>query len=310
MVLNDPRALSFTEEEQELGKFAGQAVYQPDTKLGKQYVVPKLGDSYQTLSERYGIDEDTLMRQNDYQEPQAGTALQYGGLTKDEEAYAGALGLEQAIFQDFLTYSEARDITGQRRFAPTADPSEEGVIYPEGWNPAFASWFIKQTEESGYWDAYRNMSLQIEDIMDLPTMGIGQQEIDPRYMSYHVEELEDMGYGEYPELRGPAGMPNTAFYNQSPVTGEYKALPPEAVFDELYEINGIDPNDPDMVEWFWSFADDDLLHMGEFFKAIEWPSSGYGGYGYPDYPSYGSRGRSPQRSGQYGAYLQLTSWSI
>ena len=83
---------------------------------------------------------------------------------------------------------------------------------------------------------------------------------------------------------------------------------------ELYEENGIDPNDPDMVEYFWGFADDALLQMGEFFDVIEWPSGGgYGGgyeeYPYPPYVTSSMPGQKPRR-GDYDSYLSLTSWSI
>ncbi len=324
----DPRALSFTEEEQKLGKFTGQSVYQPSTKLGAQYIVPKVGDTYRTLAENYNIDQEALMRQNDFQQPQAGAALQFGGLTQEEEAYSAAIGMEEAIFEDVLKYQESKTIGGLSKFATeyavdplgrrtriggkTALTTEEGIQYPEGWNPAYASWFITQTEESGYWDAWENLRVSIEEQMDLPKMGIGSVEIDPRYQSYTVEELEDMGYGDYVDIteRGPGGIPTSAFYEKD-LAGEWQRKAPEAVFDELYEMNGIDPNDTDMVQWFWSFADNDLLHMGEFFEAIEWPYSGVGRGGYGGYnPNSYKRSRTPDYRQNYNAYLQLTSWSI
>ena len=95
------------------------------------------------------------------------------------------------------------------------------------------------------------------------------------------------------------------------VTGEWNRKPPEAIFDELYIQNGIDPNDPAAVEWFWSLADEDMLYAAEFFDVIEWPQGGgYGGYGGMPTPyRQASRGSQPTR-GDYASYVSLTSWSI
>ena len=55
MVLNDPRALSFTEEEQELGKFAGQAVYQ-DVVVAALDVAQAVGQAALASVHRHHLD--------------------------------------------------------------------------------------------------------------------------------------------------------------------------------------------------------------------------------------------------------------
>ena len=110
-------------------------------------------------------------------------------------------------------------------------------------------------------------------------------------------------------------MPGMALYNrwEQDKYGKWVDRGKENYFDDLYEANGIDPTNQAEVEAFWSYADDDLLMMGEFFDIIEWPSGGggYGGYGAMPTPSrqYG-RGSGQSPRGDYASYLSLTSWSI
>ena len=111
-------------------------------------------------------------------------------------------------------------------------------------------------------------------------------------------------------------MPGMALYNrwEQDAQGNWNDRGKENYFDDLYELNGVDPTDKAMVEAFWSYADDDLLMMGEFFDVIEWPSGGggYGGYGAmpTPYRQYTQGGQRPQARGDYASYLSLTSWSI
>jgi len=112
-------------------------------------------------------------------------------------------------------------------------------------------------------------------------------------------------------------MPGMALYNrwERDENNKWVDREKENYFDALYEANGIDPTNPDMVEYFWSFADDDLLFMGEFFDVLEWPTGGGGGVGGYEYelPEYqrGEAGRgAPPRRDNFNAYLQLTSWRI
>ena len=126
---------------------------------------------------------------------------------------------------------------------------------------------------------------------------------------------EESAYARKWETGDMFELPGMSVQNRWEVdsdTGKMKRKPPESAFDALYEENGIDPNDPDMVEYFWGFANDALLQMGEFFDVIEWPSGGgYGGgyeeYPYPPYVTSSMPGQKPRR-GDYDSYLSLTSW--
>jgi len=165
------------------------------------------------------------------------------------------------------------------------------IVYPGGWNPA-------QLKASLYGGG---------GVVDFASKFYG---------GYYTEQG---GKGNIPgaqptgELPGFPGIPSTHAWKKDETTGEWIRKEHESVFDELYAMNGVDPEDSDAVEQFWSFADEDLLFAGELFDVIEWEDDsggGYGGYGNKPTPSRQyCRGQKPSR-GDYASYLGLTSWSI
>jgi len=309
----------------------------PTTSLGAQYkplikkpppppkqIVAEVGEDFTKLAERLNIETADLVKANiDDTSIKAGAVYnvpQFGGLTETEQFWQESLDVP-ASYVDFLTHQETLDVTGVNKFGGRTSPGFEtefgDLQIPEGMNFEEFKMFAENTKDTGFWDQYGRtaegtLDLSAKGALNLPTMGITDQEIDPRYQSYQAQELSDMGFGYYPdEMIEIGGMPSYMKWEQNPVSGEWQPRPPEAVFDALYEMNGIDPNDPAAVEWFWSLASEDMLYAGEFFDVIEWPSGGgYGGYGGMPTPSrqYG-RGQQQAR-GDYASYLSLTSWSI
>jgi len=140
----------------------------------------------------------------------------------------------------------------------------------------------------------------------IPTGAAGEQAVAEQI----ARDEGKYGWGN----TGNFEIPGMALYNrwEQDKYGQWVDRGKENYFDDLYEANGIDPKNKADVEAFWSYADDDLLMMGEFFDIIEWPSGGgYGGYGGMPTPSrqYG-RGSGQSPRGDYASYLSLTSWSI
>lgn len=247
-----------------------------------QYAIAELGDTYETIGAKYDFDPTTLAQINpDISTPTAG----------------GAINLTQP----------PTPTPAPRVLLDTAETTPEGIQYPEGWNMAklqaaiyggggvmdFASKFY-----SGY---YTEQGGQKE-----PLVG--------GTVDYYTKLAEGAYSKPTEELPAWPGLPSTHAWEKDPETGRWDRSPHESVFDELYVMNGIDPTDPDMIEWFWGFADEDLLFAGELFDVIDFgdEGSGYGGYGTaPSYKDSGfsGRGQKPQR-GDYASYLQLSSWSI
>jgi len=250
-----------------------------------QYAIAELGDTYETIGAQYGLDPTTLAQMNpDISAPTAGGAISVPG--------AGPA---------------VTPTPDPRVMLDTAETTPEGIQYPGGWNMAklqaaisggggvmdFASKF--------YGGHYTEQGGQKE-----PLAG--------GTIDYYTKQAEGVYSDPTEELPQWPGLPSTHVWDKDPKTGQWSKLPHGSVFDELYEMNGIDPNDPDMVEWFWGFADEDLLFAGELFDVIDFDTSegGYGGYGSaPSYKSggYSGSGQKPQR-GDYASYLQLSSWSI
>lgn len=278
------------------------------------------GDTMLDLAERTGVDPVDFMAANpDMTKPMAGTAYNIpdprltAGWTAEEIFYDEQPG-DLRVLEDFMRYQESIDVTGKKKWGQTAETTEAGIQYPEGWNPAEFRWMTEQMPED-YYDYYADMDFSRENVFDLPAMSMVGGEIDPRWQSYTTEELSEMLGQYYPDdIRGPSGIPSYHKWEQGAM-GEWTPRSPEAAMDALYEMNDIDPNDDLMVEWFWSLADDDLLYMGEFFETIDWGGGGYGG-GYGETP-YGlgtpsrmvGQGQKPTR-GNYSSYLSLTSWRI
>ena len=241
------------------------------------------------------------------------TTPQFGGLTEEEQFRQDQFGVG-GQYIDFLTYQETLDVTGINKFGGRTSQSFEtdfGTMQiPEGFNFQEFRMFAENTKDTGFWDEFQNTSYSVENILNLPA-GMGEA-VDPRFQSYTAQELAQQTGQYYPEsIIETGGIPTFPQWEKNPVTGEWNRKPPEAIFDELYRINGIDPNDPEAVEWFWSLANEDMLYAAEFFDVIEWPQgSGYGGYGGMPTPyRQTSKGRQPSR-GDYASYVSLTSWSI
>lgn len=281
-----------------VGKMASPA--DPKLSAPPEYAVAESGDTWETLAERLGFDFDPTMlaaMNPDITAPTAGSAINLPDVSKQPPT----------LTPDPKVHLETA--------API--PTEFGdIVYPEGWNMAklqaaiyggggiidFASKFYggDYTTQPGEKPPHPYESMTME------------------YATTHPEEAQRM-YEDYKasgvpteELPAWPGLPSSHAWEKNIETGEWVRKPHEAVFDELYVMNGIDPTDPDQVEWFWSLADDDLLFAGELFDVIEWGEEpgGYGGYGNMPTPSrqYGS-GQKPTR-GDYATYLGLSSWSI
>jgi len=188
----------------------------------------------------------------------------------------------------------------------TADITPEGIVYPEGWNPAQTLASMEHISMdflgdfySGYYTEYGGLGAEP------PRVWGGQPAADAAMYGTPTEIL--------PEI---PGIPSYHAWTKDE-TGAWGKQEPGAVFDALYEANGIDPNDPEMVQWFWSFADEDLLGVGVLFDVIDWGGTGgYGGRTGYEAPyelgtpsrQYGA-GQKPVR-GNYSSYLSLTSWRI
>jgi type II secretory pathway pseudopilin PulG len=218
----------------------------------------------------------------------------------------------------------------------TAPMSPEGIVYPDAMNPELFAQYGQTmgTEEFDYEGLGIGKYYQqgyFEDVENVEDLygAVAEFRKDISKRQYDLEELygqsitereaiqKDLDRGKYYQegMFEMPGMPVKYRWEQDE-QGNWVDRGPEAAFDALYEINGIDPNDPNMIEWFWGFADDDLLFMGEFLDVIEWPTGGGrgggGGYGTTPTPSrqYGGRGQTPSPRGDYASYLSLTSWSI
>jgi hypothetical protein len=171
------------------------------------------------------------------------------------------------------------------QFPDTAPQTDKGVVYPEGYNP---SEFLTYLE-------YAPMSF----ISDL-------------YSGYYTQNPET---GE-PTGALPAfpGLPSSHKFSQDPETGEWEAKPSEAVMDEILIANGIDPEDPEMVEWFFQQADEDLLQMAEVFDLIDYAPEeagwGWGGGGGGGWGGYSTPARRLRRRNNYQAGLGLVNWRI
>ena len=324
----DPRSLSFTEEEKKIGSsYNPYTVSQPaprtstPTKPVQQFVVVEKDDTWESIASGLQLDTADLLKANpdEMSTPNIGTAVnipdttpQFGGLTEEEQFRQDRFGVG-GQYIDFLTHQETLDVTGINKFGGrTSQPFETDfgtMQIPEGFNFEEFRMFAENTKGTGFWDEYRG-DLGVEDVLNLPP-GMGEA-IDPRYQSYTAQELAQQTGQFYPEsIIETGGIPTFPQWEQNQVTGEWNRKPPEAIFDELYIQNGIDPNDPAAVEWFWSLADEDMLYAAEFFDVIEWPQGGgYGGYGGMPTPyRQASRGSQPTR-GDYASYVSLTSWSI
>ena len=266
-------------------------------KKRPQAHVVTLGETYPDIAEKYGVDPTTLMQGAENRVPIPGTTVPVypetglsvrPGYTPEPPP---KVGLE------------------------TADITPEGIAYPEGWNPAqvlasteYGSMDFYSKFYGGYYTEYGGLGAEAPPAYSPTKTGRawGGMPSDPRYGT-PTEAL--------PEI---PGIPTYHAWTKDETTGAWERQEEGAVFDALYEINGIDPNDPDMVEWFWSFADEDLLGVGELFDVIDWGggADGYGG-GYGGPATYGlgtpsrmvGRGQQPVR-GNYATYLGLTSWRI
>ena len=329
MVYVDPRSLSYTEEEKKLGSkinlYGNTTQYIPKKLRRPKQIQAEVGDDFSTLANKLKVETSDLARANpDDTSVKPGAvynAPQYGGLTQNEQFFQDNLNVP-ANYIDFLTHQETLDVTGQNKFGgQTSAPYETDfgdIVSPEGFNFQEFRMFGENTKDTGFWEEYRNLDVSQQNIYgaNAPTYGGISQEVDPRYQSYTPNELEVIGIDPaMSNMIETGGIPTYHKWAKD-ASGQWKARPPEAVFDELYKMNGIDPNDPDAVEWFWSIASDDMLYAAEFFDVIEWPegggygNGGYGGYGGMPTPSR-QYGRGQQQSrGNYASYLSLTSWSI
>lgn len=184
-------------------------------------------------------------------------------------------------------------------FEETAAPTEEGIYYPEGWNPAEFNWSLQHMPMSFISDFYSGYYTEQ-----------GGRDLGPT-------EIYTGGGGGVPTEELPAfkGLPSYHAWEMDEETGQWERKEHESVFDALYEYNGIDPEDPAQVQFFWEHADEDLLHMGEVFDVIEYESGGAagfgtgGGYGFGTPSRMVGRGRRPTR-GEYATYLGLVNWRI
>lgn len=334
MAYKDERELSYTSAEKKIGTqklniYGNKTQYIKPLKKPKKkpaQVVAEVGDNFGSLANKLGIDEQDMVRANPNDNTvKAGAtynAPAFSGFTENEQYFMDNLRTP-ANYIDFLTHQETLDVTGQNKFGGrTSAPYETefgDIVSPEGFNFQEFRMFGENTKDTGFWEDYRNLDVSKQNLYggNAPTYGGISQEIDPRYQSYTPNELEQMGIDpSMSKMIETGGIPTYHKWAKSE-SGQWTARPPEAVFDELYKVNGIDPNDKDMVEWFWSIASDDMLYAAEFFDIIEWPQGGYGN-GYGGYGGYGGMptpsrqyGRGQQQTnGNYASYLSLTSWSI
>jgi len=326
---------------------AGLPVYAPSPYpvAAPKQIQAEVGDTWDVIAEKVGVPTKSLLEVNPKDTTiKAGTFLN----APDPRELAG--WSQEEIFEDIrnpfgsqsdrIKYQEELNVYGTDKFGTpikytspltgktydTYDPNSQpyetdaGMLqFPEGMNTErFKHWVENIGTASKWFDSpfmqsFNNMDLSREGVFNLPTMSMTGGEIDPRWQSYTAQELSKELKQYYPsEIRGPSGMPSDYKWEKG-TFGEWTAKPAEAVFDSLYEANGIDPNDPDAVEWFWSLADDNLIFMGEFFDVLDWPTGGGGrGYGGGGGGGGGGYPRQAQRQQQrdYNSYLSLTSWSI
>lgn len=309
-------------------KYGAEPVVEPP-----KVIIPEIGDDFESLGDKYGVDPLALQQANtDVGGVQAGAALSlprlggekeeayigddtrtdkdkwrdmfsdeewfyfqnlgYDAQVFDEQYYGGAgMGMDRAwgfdietgeeiTFQDTIDQGFRGETRAEGEAAVGAGYNEtldfsKIIRYPTGWNPELFREFIEgyyNIDEEAFMENYQNLD----------------------FSEYSPDSLKDI-----------EGMTDDAFYYYE---NEWIRKGEEEVFDELYLINGIDPENDAQVEAFWSYATDDLLFMGDYFDAIKWPDDG-GGYGGYSSPSYGGS-RRPQQSRDYRSYLQLTSWSI
>ena len=271
------------------------------------YAIAKVGDTWTSLAERFGVEPTTVAQANKTQKPKAGTAVNIPNVSP-------------------------------RYFDPQFGPgetSEEGIVYPEGYNPQqFGDWAAGMGQPgldvSGvskeWWQQpeFLGAGMTDEEVYaanQLVRGRLSERQYDLEQQFGQTKEdraaiQKQLDKGKYYQ-EGMFEMPGMALYNrwERDENNKWVDREKENYFDALYEANGIDPTNPDMVEYFWSFADDDLLFMGEFFDVLEWPTGGGGGVGGYEYelPEYqrGEAGRgAPPRRDNFNAYLQLTSWRI
>ena len=296
--LKAPGAVNFYDDVDEFEEkyLPGGTKVQPSL-MPPKYAMAELGDTFESFGEKYKFDPTTLAQMNpDISTPKAGTAINLPGIGEG--------------------YSAPTPLPDPRVMLDTAATTPEGVQYPEGWNMAklqaaiyggggvmdFASKFYggDYTKQPGAKPPHPWESITMDYAASHP------EEAQRMYEDYQASGVPTEELPQWP------GLPSSHAWDKDPETGQWSKLPHGSVFDELYEMNGIDPNNPDMVEWFWGFADEDLLFAGELFDVLDWSTDegGYGGYGSAPSPSSRSgRGQSPQR-GDYASYLGLTSWSI
>ena len=306
-------------------------------------VQAEVGQDWNQLAKVMDVEVGDLIKANPVDtEVKAGAVYNVPDMTRDQ--------LAQQVKQAPITYDKPdfydpdfNPNLPPRFYDPpfdTGETSAEGIVYPEGMNAELFAEFGTEMGTGKDYDVEGDYGARFWS----PTIFGDVETYDelvkanPEYWDYVSESprLSDVGTAwsmrniseenkysrnwEKGEMFELPGMSLDYRWEEDPLTGEMKEKPREAVFDALYEINGFDPQDPDDVELFWSVADDDLLFMGEFFEAIEWPTGGgygggYGGYGGgygampTPYTQYLSGGQKPVR-GDYASYLSLTSWSI
>ncbi len=294
-----------------------------------QQVQAEVGQDWDALALQMNVPVESLIKANKLDTtvkasavynvplfPDIGGDATFGGLTAEEEFYNEQFRAGGG-YSDFLTHQETLNVVGQYKFptepgmgvtGPTLD-TEVGPLYMlEGMNPAEARMFIENTRDTGWWEDYRSQDLAAQyDASPYDLSGSGKM--------FGVQRPD----GTYFDPIEVGGMPSNMMWEKDNLTGEWQKKPEDEIFDDLYRLNGIDPEDDEMVELFWAFASDDMLYMAEFFEVIDWPAGGsgysdaggYGGYGFmpTPYAQYRAGGQRPAR-GDYASYLSLTSWSI
>ena len=203
----DPRSLSYTPEEQDLGSaYNPYGTLQPAPKPPKPpeplQVQAEVGQDWEILADKLGIETDGLIKANPLDtEVKAGAVYnvpQFGGLTEEEQFWQDNLGVGGS-YVDFLTHQETLDVTGVNKFGgQTSAPFETefgDIVSPEGFNFQEFRMFGENTEGTGFWEDYNNLDVSQQNIFgqNAPTYGGISQEVDPRFQSYTPNELEAMG---------------------------------------------------------------------------------------------------------------------
>ena len=294
-----------------------------DSLSKREYVIPKYGQSYTDIAKENNVDETLLAKTNNFSKVSAGAVINLP--PKPASRYPVPPGANDPVPTQQQTPPQeqvATDDLAPDMNQPYQDPSKFNP-YQQFWYDVFGNQ-AQVFEEPYYGGAGRGLDKPYGQYIDEEHMIYYPQGFDPALFQdfiegdkYNINEEQFMEdflnidfSGDFvPDtIRGPEGISSRSFYKQE--NGEWLRRDPEEVFDELYLMNKIDPTNPEQVEAFWSYADDNLLFMGDYFDAIEWPTGyGYGGYGDYDYPDYSS----PHRQSPYtrqSARLQLTSWSI